>query len=308
MDKETPHIGPESHKLFLNEENKTGDQKMVAIPDGRAIPGLGQGTWRMGENAARRDHEIESLRLGIKQGMTLIDTAEMYGSGGAEELIGEAIQGFSRKELFLVSKVYPYNAGRENIFKSCASSLKRLSVDCLDLYLLHWRGSVPLRETVECMGKLIRDGLIKGWGVSNFDLQDMQELWKVPGGDACLVNQVLYHLGSRGIEFDLLPWMREKNVPVMAYSPLAQAGRLRNGLMQNTALLEVCRRQNAQPGQILLAFVMQGKDIIAIPKAGSAAHVLQNAVAAKIELTPGDIALLSQAYPAPTGKLPLDMS
>lgn len=289
-------------------ENKTALQKTVRLPDGRNIPRLGQGTWRMGENMAKRKAEIQSLQLGIKQGMTLIDTAEMYGSGGAEELTGEAIKDFFRNELFLVSKVYPYNAGRADIFKSCENSLKRLGVDSLDLYLLHWRGSVPLRETVECMQILARDGLIKGWGVSNFDLQDMEDLWNVPGGDACLVNQVLYHLGSRGIEFDLLPWMREKKIPVMAYSPLAQAGRLRNGLMQNTALLEVCRRHNAQPGQILLAFVLHGKDTVAIPKAVSAEHVLKNAAAAELKLTDDDIAALNEAYPTPAGKKPLDMS
>ena len=290
--------------LILDTENK----KMLCLPDGRSIPRLGQGTWRMGENAATRKTEIESLQLGIKQGMTLIDTAEMYGSGGAEELTGEAIKNFFLSELFLVSKVYPHNAGRANIFKCCENSLKRLGVQCLDLYLLHWRGSVPLRETVDCMQKLVRDGLIKGWGVSNFDLKDMLELWNVPGGDACLANQVLYHLGSRGIEFDLLPWMHRQNIPVMAYSPLAQAGRLRSGLMQNTALLEVCRRHHAQPGQILLAFVLHGKDTVAIPKAGSTAHIFENAAAAQIILSDEDITLLNKAYPAPAAKMPLDMS
>lgn len=288
--------------LYMN-----GGNKKVTLPDGRLIPQLGQGTWRMGENAAKRRAETESLRAGIKMGMTLIDTAEMYGSGGAEEITGEAIKDFDREDLFLVSKVYPYNAGRANIFKSCENSLKRLSVDRLDLYLLHWRGSVPLRETVECMQKLVRDGLINGWGVSNFDLQDMQELWSVPGGDDCQVNQVLYHLGSRGIEFDLLPWMNDKKIPVMAYSPLAQAGRLKNGIMQNKLLMEVCRRRNAQPGQILLAFVLQ-MNMIAIPKAGSPAHILENAASLEIKLTGDDIALLSEAYPAPAGKMPLDMS
>ena len=291
----------------MNEKTQNNAIKTVVLPDGRLIPGLGQGTWRMGENPAKRDAEIDALRLGIEQGVTLIDTAEMYGSGGAEEITGEAIRGFDRDALFLVSKVYPYNAGRTHIFKSCEDSLKRMGIGCLDLYLLHWRGSVPLRETVECMEKLVRDGMIKGWGVSNFDVADLQELWKA-GGEACQVNQVLYHLGSRGIEFDLLPWMRKNHIPIMAYSPLAQAGRLRSGLLHSAVLSEVSRRHNAQPGQILLAFALREKDLIAIPKAVSAAHVLQNAESAGIELTDDDIALLSREFPAPVRKMPLDMS
>ncbi len=278
----------------------------VALPDGRMMPRLGQGTWRMGESPAAQAGEAEALRAGIRLGMTLIDTAEMYGSGGAEEMAGIAIRECNREELFLVSKVYPHNAGRRQIFKSCEASLRRLGVQTLDLYLLHWRGSVPLQETVECMQKLKTDGLIRGWGVSNFDTEDMQELWSIPGGDECCVNQVLYHLGSRGIEFDLAPWMREHGVPVMAYSPLAQAGRLRSGLLGSPSVLEVCRRHNVQPGQVLVAFALQMG--IVIPKATNQGHVAQNAAAVLIELTDGDLEILSREFPAPGTKQPLDMS
>lgn len=278
----------------------------IALPDGRMMPRLGQGTWRMGENPLRYENEAAALSEGIRLGMTLIDTAEMYGSGGAEEMAAKAVREFSRDELFLVSKVYPHNAGRSHIFKSCEASLGRLQVDFLDLYLLHWRGSVPLRETVECMQKLKKDGLIKGWGVSNFDRADMEELWNIPGGNECCTNQVLYHLGSRGIEFDLIPWMRERGVPVMAYSPLAQAGRLRSGLLKSQSVLEVCRRRQAQPGQVLIAFALrQG---IVIPKATNPEHVAQNAAAALIEFTNEDIDILSREFPAPKTRQPLDMS
>jgi diketogulonate reductase-like aldo/keto reductase len=279
----------------------------IRLPDGRTMPGFGQGTWRMAENSALREREAEALRAGIRLGMTLIDTAEMYGNGGAEEVTAQAIRDFARVELFLVSKVYPHNAGRRQIFKSCEASIKRLGVESLDLYLLHWRGSVPLQETVQCMQKLKADGLIKGWGVSNFDKSDMEELWSAPGGDECCVNQVLYHLGSRGIEFDLLPWMREKGVPVMAYSPLAQAGQLRNGLLRSPSVLEVSCRHGVESGQVLLAFVLR-QGMIAIPKASSPEHVAQNAAAALVQLTDEDIALLSREYPAPKTRQPLDMS
>jgi diketogulonate reductase-like aldo/keto reductase len=280
----------------------------VILPDGRPIPRLGQGTWHMGEKAAKADDEIESLRLGIRLGMTLIDTAEMYGNGGAEEVVGEAIGGIPREELFLVSKVYPHNAGRKNIFKSCEASLRRMRVDCLDLYLLHWRGSVLLHETVSCMEELKRDGMIKGWGVSNFDTEDMEELFRVPGGEACQTNQVLYHLGSRGIEFDLLPWMMRKGLPFMAYSPLAQAGRLKSGLLNSGAVAEVGRRHGAQNGQVLLAFVLRLANAVVIPKAGSLEHTAQNAASALLALSEDDLVLLEAAFPVPGRKVSLDIS
>ena len=182
--------------------------RFVRLKDGALMPKLGQGTWFLGEDKSKEQDEIKSIKIGIENNMTLIDTAEMYGEGLAEELVGKAIKGYDREKLFLVSKVYPHNAGRRNIFRSCENTLKRMGVEYLDLYLLHWRGAVPLSETVECMEELVKKGKIKRWGVSNFDIDDMKELMTVKDGDKCVVNQVLYHLGSRGIEYSLYPWMK----------------------------------------------------------------------------------------------------
>ncbi|MCP1223431.1 aldo/keto reductase [Sebaldella sp. S0638] len=204
----------------------------VILRDGGQVNAIGQGTWRMGEKHSEKLKEVKVLRLGIDLGMTLIDTAEMYGSGGAEEITGEAVKGI-RDKVFVVSKVYPQNADKKRAVLSCENSLKRLGTDYIDLYLLHWRGSVPLHETVDVMEQLVKDGKIKRWGVSNFDVKDMEELWKIPKGSNCAVNQVLYHLGSRGIEYDLLPWCRGKGLPVMAYCPVAQGGVLREELLGN---------------------------------------------------------------------------
>lgn len=287
--------------------NNLAEFPQVTLPDGTRVPALGQGTWYMGDDPARRDQEIETLRTGIACGMTLIDTAEMYGEGAAERLVGEAISGYDRDTLFLVSKVYPHNAGRAHIFDSCKASLTRLGTDYLDLYLLHWREDVPLAESVACMEELQQRGLIRRWGVSNFDVADMEDLMAVPGGTACATNQVLYHLGSRGIEYDLLPWQRERGIPTMAYCPLAQAGRLKRGLFNNAAVREVAARHNATPAQVLLAFVMREGDVIAIPKASTPAHARNNAEAARLHLTADDLARLSQDFPAPNTKVPLDM-
>lgn len=279
----------------------------VTLPDGTRIPALGQGTWYMGDDPARRAQEIETLRTGIACGMTLIDTAEMYGEGAAEQLVGEAISGYDRNALFLVSKVYPHNADRAHIFTSCEASLARLGTDYLDLYLLHWREDVPLAETVACMEELQARGLIRRWGVSNFDVADMADLMDTPSGSACATNQVLYHLGSRGIEFDLLPWQRKRGIPTMAYCPLAQAGRLKRGLFDDAAVREVAARHDATPAQVLLAFVMREGDVVVIPKASTPAHARDNAQAAHLHLTPDDLARLTQEFPAPTTKVPLDM-
>lgn len=279
----------------------------VTLPDGTSIPRLGQGTWHMAEQPRKRGDEIASLRLGIEYGMTLIDTAEMYADGKSESLVGEAISGIKRDRLFLVSKVYPHNAGTSRIFKSCENSLRRLGTEVLDLYLLHWRGQVPLEETVWCMQALIQQGKILRWGVSNFDLGDMKELWGVPGGDSCQTNQVLYHLGSRGIEYDLLPWMRERRMPVMAYCPLAQAGRLKRDLLTNPAVLKAAERHGATPAQILLAFTLRSDAMFSVPKAGVPAHVAENAQAAAICLDADDLSALDAAFPGPTRKVPLDM-
>lgn len=268
---------------------------------------IGQGTWYLGEHADTFQRELSALRAGIDRGMTLLDTAEMYGNGTAEQLVGHAIQGYDREKLYLVSKVYPHNAGRKSIFRCCQASLKRMGTDYMDLYLLHWRGGVPLAETVECMEKLKEDGLIRNWGVSNLDLGDMNELFQTPGGSNCLTDQVLYHLGSRGIEFDLLPALQKRNVSVMAYCPLAQAGRLRRGLLAHPAVLETAQTHNATPSQVLLAFLLTRPGVIPIPRASRKEHTLENAGAADVRLTPDDLKRLDAAFPAPTHRVPLDM-
>ena len=239
--------------------------------------------------------------------MTLIDTAEMYGGGRSERLVGEAIKGTERGRLFIVSKVLPNNAGRRGIFRSCEESLQRLGTDYLDLYLLHWRGSVPLAETVECMEKLERDGLIRGWGVSNFDTDDMEELRRVKGGDGCLVNQVLYHAASRGIEYSLLPQMRERGVALMAYCPLAQGGSLRRGLFRSRALNDIAARRGATVAQILLAWAIRGGNAIAIPRSSSPEHTAENAGADAIELTAEELAAIDREFAPPRRKEPLDI-
>lgn len=291
-------------EMKIREKNRAA---RVALPDGAAVPRLGQGTWHLAERAARRTSELEALRLGIRLGMTLIDTAEMYDEGRSESLVGEAIRGIGRESLFLVSKVYPHNAGRGKIFESCKNSLRRLGTDYLDLYLLHWRGSIPLSETAACMEELVSKGLIRRWGVSNFDTDDMEDLWNTPGGRRCAVNQVLYHLGSRGIEYDLLPWMREHRVPLMAYCPIAQGGSLRTGLFENPAVRKVAEAHGATPAQVLLSFVTRGGDVVAIPKAGSPQHTLENAGAGLLALSESDLDALSESFPAPKRKAPLDM-
>lgn len=277
------------------------------LPDGSEIPRLGQGTWRVGENTQTEETEIQSLRTGIELGLGLIDTAEMYGEGSAEAVIGKAIQTFKRESLYLVSKVYPQNAGRGHMFESCENSLKRLGTDYLDLYLLHWPGSIPLEETVECMEELVKQGKIKRWGVSNFDVDDMDALFSVPNGNRCATNQVLYHLGSRGIEYDLLPWMRRHKMPAMAYCPIAQAGALRSKMMSDETVVRIANEKQISVVQLLLAFVLSQPDMIAIPKAANPQHMKENAVAAGITLTDAEKTALDAAFPAPTIKTMLDI-
>lgn len=274
---------------------------------GKPIGPIGQGTWYLGEHSATFQEEKAALRAGIENGMTLIDTAEMYGDGAAESLVGAAIQGFPRENLFLVSKVYPHNAGRHNIFKSCEASLRRMGTEYLDLYLLHWRGSIPLSETVSCMEELREKGRIRAWGVSNLDTADMEELLSVKDGLHCATDQVLYHLGSRGIEFDLLPLLQKHSIPLMAYCPLAQAGRLRKGLLESIAVQEIARAHNALPPQILLAFLLAQPNVIPIPRTGKAAHTLENAAATHIRLSSEELSVLNQAFPAPLHKVSLDI-
>lgn len=287
-------------------EDGAGAAPAVPLPDGTPLPRIGQGTWFMGEDMSRRKEEIEALRLGVELGLHLIDTAEMYGNGRSESLVGEAVQGI-RNRVFLVSKVYPHNAGRGRLSRSCEDSLKRLRTDRLDLYLLHWRGGIPLSETVEEMEKLVRQGKILRWGVSNLDTADMKELVRVPGGDRCAVNQVLYHLGSRGIEYDLLPWQRERRMPVMAYCPLAQGGSLRRGLADHPAVVGIAGEHGVKPLQVLLAWCVRDGSVIAIPKASGREHVMENAAANRITLTEKDLSRLDEAFPKPVRKLPLDI-
>lgn len=263
------------------------------------VPVVGQGTWHMGENPAERDNEVDALRLGIELGMTLIDTAEMYGEGGAEEVVGEAIQG-RREQVYLVSKVYPHNASRNGIPRACERSLRRLGTDCIDLYLLHWRGQYPLAETVEAFEQLRQAGKIRRWGVSNFDVEDLQEL---DGLGACATNQVLYNPEERGIEFDLLPFCQAREMPVMAYCPVGQGGRL----LQHPAVVEVAGRHGVQPGQAVLAWALRQPGVLVIPKAVNPVHVRANAAAATLQLSDEELSLLDRAFPPPVRKRALQM-
>jgi diketogulonate reductase-like aldo/keto reductase len=288
--------------------------KTVLFPDGERVPALGQGTWRMGENKRERVTEVAALRLGIELGMSVIDTAEMYGDGGAEEIVAEAIRG-QRSHAFVVTKVYPYNASRDRLPKACERSLKRLRIDAIDLYLLHWRERTPpLQETVETFEKLRAAGKIKRWGVSNFDVDDMEELLSLEEGHRCAANQVLDNLQNREIEFDLLPflasnikspheWIRRgepqtSHIPVMAYSPVGHSG----NLLRNAMLKKIAQSHDATPGQIALAWVLRQSNVIAIPKASTEAHVRDNAASLKIKLTQEDLADLDREFPPPKSK------
>jgi diketogulonate reductase-like aldo/keto reductase len=277
------------------------NMRTVALPCGERVPVLGQGTWHMGEDRNRRAAEIAALKLGIDLGMTLIDTAEMYGSGGAEEVTREAIAG-KRDKVFLVSKVLPSHASRGGVIQACKASLRRLGTDRIDLYLLHWRGSTPLAETVGAFEALKRDGKIRHWGVSNFDTGDMEELFGIEGGKKAQTNQILYNLASRGIEYDLLPWSERRGVPLMAYSPVDQ-GRLG----RDRRLDRIAGRHGATPSQIALAWVLRQKGVIAIPKAVEPDHVRQNRAALDIDFSDADLAELDRVFPPPARKEPLAM-
>lgn len=275
--------------------------RTIKLTSGEAIPVLGQGTWGMAEDARRRGDEIAALRLGLDLGMRLIDTAEMYADGAAEELVAEAIAG-RRDEVFLVSKVLPTNATRRGTIAACERSLERLGTDWLDLYLLHWRGPLPLEGTLEAFVALVRAGKIRHWGVSNFNVSDLEELVDIPGGTAVATDQVLYNLTRRGIEYDLLPWCRARGLPIMAYSPIEQ-GRL----LGHPELQSVATRHGATPGQVALAWVLRQNGLNAIPKAGTPAHVRENRAALDLHLTEQDLAALDRAFPPPTGPRPLEM-
>ena len=262
------------------------------------VPVIGQGTWRMGEDPSRNSQEVAALRLGIELGMTLIDTAEMYGEGGAEQVVGEAIASL-RDKVFLVSKVYPHNASRNGIPLACERSLQRLGTDYIDLYLLHWRGQYPLEETVEAFERLREAGKIGHWGVSNCDLDDLHEL----AAPACATNQVLYNLEERGIEFDLLPWCQQHRLPVMAYCPIGQGGQL----LTHPTLKRVAAHHEVTPAQIALAWILRQDNVIAIPKAVRPEHVHLNAQAAQLQLEAGDLEALDHAFHAPQRKQRLAM-
>jgi diketogulonate reductase-like aldo/keto reductase len=275
--------------------------RVTTLPSGDEIPVLGQGTWRMAEQAGTRKQEIAVLRLGLDLGMTLIDTAEMYADGGAEELVGEAIAG-CRDEVFLVSKVLPGNASQRGTIDACDRSLRRLRTDRIELYLLHWRGSFALRETLAAFDTLQRAGKIRHWGVSNLDISDMEELAALPGGAACATNQVLYNLTRRGVEFDLLPWCRQRRIPLMAYSPIEQGRMLRHATLR-----EVATRHGITPAQAGLAWLLRQQHLIVIPKASTEAHVRENRAALDLHLDPQDLAALDRAFPPPTRSQPLEM-
>lgn len=275
--------------------------RTIKLPSGEAIPVLGQGTWGMAEDVRHRDDEIAALRLGLNLGMTLIDTAEMYADGAAEELVGEAIAG-RRDEVFLVSKVLPEHATRGGTVTACEGSLMRLGTDHIDLYLLHWRGIVPLRETLSAFADLARVGKIRHWGVSNFDVTDMEELVITGDGEDVATDQVLYNLTRRGIEYDLLPWCRARSLPIMAYSPIEQSR-----LLNHPVLQRIAAEHGATPAQVAIAWVIRLDGVNAIPKSGTPKHTQENRGAVNIFLSKQELAMLDSAFPPPTTKRPLEM-
>ena len=276
--------------------------RSLTLKTGEHVPVLGLGTWRMGERKSARNAEINALRLGLDLGVRLIDTAEMYGEGTTEEIVGEAIAG-KRDNLFLVSKVYPHNASRRGAIAACERSLRRLKTDYLDLYLLHWRGSYPLAETVEAFESLRRDGKIRRWGVSNFATDDLNELARVAAGGACVCNQVLYHLASRGIEWELLPYCRRAEIMVMAYSPLGQGP-----LTEEPPLQALAAKHGVAPAAIALAFILRRPGVVTIPKAANPEHVKANLAALEVKLEAEDLDALDAAFPPPKGATPLEMT
>ena len=279
----------------------SADLPMVKLPGGERVPALGQGTWHMGETRRIMEQEAAAVRLGIELGMTLIDTAEMYGNGGAEEMIARAAEGL-RDDLFIVSKVYPHNASRTGVIAACERSLARLRTDRIDLYLLHWRGSIPLAETLAGFEQLMRAGKIRHYGVSNFDRADMTEWVALKGGESVAADQVLYNLSRRGPEWDLLPWCRERGIAIMAYTPLGQGS-----LLHNRTLADIARRSDATPAQVALAWLLRQEGMIVIPKAAHLDHVRDNCGALNVLLTEEDLAALDRAFPPPRGKSSLGM-
>ncbi|MEO8312254.1 MAG: aldo/keto reductase [Caldimonas sp.] len=281
---------------------------MVTFPGNVQLSSLGLGTWRMGEDAARRPSEVAAVRGALDMGWRVIDTAEMYGEGGAEEVVGAALSGalrggaLTRDDVFIVSKVYPHNATARGAAAACERSLARLGLDHLDAYLLHWRGSVPLQETVDAFESLRSRGRIRHWGVSNFDVEDMAELTRVRGGERCATNQIYYSLSERGAAFGLVPWLQEQGLVTMAYSPIDQGS-----LARNAALRSLAKKRGTTPAQLALAWLVRQNGVMAIPKAASEAHLRENLAASALTLTPADLAELDAAFPPPKRKAPLAM-
>ena len=284
--------------------------KQVRLKNGAVVPRIGLGTWMIGDEPAKENQEIDAILTGIMAGMRLIDTAEMYGEGRSELLVGKALKRYfkdgGRDEVFVVSKVLPWNAGRKDMRNSCVKSLKRLGLDYLDMYLYHWIGNVPMVEVVDGLNDLQDEGLIRSWGVSNFDIKDMERLLKIPGAERCQVNQVLYHLGSRGIEYDLIDYMTAHDIVLMSYCPLAQGGRLSKGLRENQVVCDIAKARGITPTQVLLGWNIRNGSTIAIPKSSSSDHIKENGAAVNIELTKAELEALDREYPPPTTKLPLD--
>jgi diketogulonate reductase-like aldo/keto reductase len=280
---------------------KTTIMKEVELPSGESVPALGLGTWYMGENPATRPEELATLRLGLDLGVTLIDTAEMYGDGLAEELVADAIEG-RRDEVFLVSKVLPQHASRREMPVACEGSLRRLRTETIDLYLLHWRGEVPLAETLDAFAQLQKKGKIRYYGVSNLDIDDMEELWECPGGPEAATDQVLYNLAHRGIELDLLPWLRKHHEPVMAYSPIQHAG-----LLDDPRLVDFGRRHELTPAHVALGWLLAKDDVITIPKTSHRDRLMENVRALEQPLTKAQLRELDRLFPPPKGPTPLEM-
>ncbi|WP_407887274.1 aldo/keto reductase [Levilactobacillus sp. N40-8-2] len=273
---------------------------------GQTVPAIGIGTWHMGDDATQRATEIAAIQAGIATGARVIDTAEMYGSGRAESLVGEALQSLDRNQIFLISKVLPENASKHRMEASLDASLQRLRTDHVDLYLYHWRGSVPLAETVAELQRLQRTGKIRAWGVSNFDVADLQELWALPGGDQAAANEDLYHLGSRGLDYAVLPWQADHDLPLIAYSPIAQGDSWGQNLATNETVIQIATAHHVTVYQVLLAWAIRNPQILAIPQTSSVAHMTQNIAAGKLTLTPAELAALDQQFPRPTKKEALD--
>lgn len=273
----------------------------------QSVLAVGMGTWHMGDDPAKEKAEIDALQAGIKAGAAVIDTAEMYGEGNAETLVGKAIQPFTRGDLYLISKVYPWNASADELPKALDRSLTRLGTDYLDLYLLHWRGDVPLAETVDALEAAKASGKIRAWGVSNFDVADMEELLRLENGDQCAANQVLYNLGARGIEYDLLPWQAEAEIPVIAYSPIAQGDRLGHHFKNDEVLKELAEAKGCTIFQLLLAWTLRQPHVLAIPQTSDSLHMLQNIETCKIVFSQSELAAIDARFPAPTKKQPLAM-